>query len=137
MDDHESICKTHKSQKVTYPSENEKWLHFKDYAYQLSVPFVIYADFQTILLKMDTNENDPTTSHTTRISRHHPCGFSYIVAAVDGEVLTEPVVYRGKNAVDHFLTSLLLKEKKIWDILRHPKQMIITSTQEEEFQNSK
>lgn len=131
---HESICKTHKPQKITYPTENEKWLHFKDYSYQLSIPFVIYADFETLLLKMDTTENNPSISHTTKIS--HLCGFSYIVVAADSEVLTEPVVYRGKNTVDHFLSLLLLEEQKIRNILRHPKQMIITPEQEEEFQNA-
>lgn len=135
LESHVKCCEKHDPQKVRYPKENNKWLEFKNYHYQLPVPFVIYADFESLLFKIDTAENNPSTSHTTKTSMHYPCGYSYVVISPYGE--SKPVVYRGENAVDNFLNSLLVEESRIWSILRNPKNMIITSEEERQFQTEK
>lgn len=137
LQNHVKCCKTHDPQKITYPSEDNKWLEFKNYYYQLPVPFVIYADFEALLFKIDTVENNPSTSHTTQKNKHYPCGYSYVIASPNGEYVSKPVVYRGNNAIDHFLKSLLMEESKIQKILRNPKNMIISLEEEERFKNEK
>ncbi|GFW64833.1 uncharacterized protein TNCV_3066901 [Trichonephila clavipes] len=47
-----------------------------------------------------------------------------------------PTVFRGKNAIDQFLTKLLDEEKSILDTLRFVKLMVFSMTDEENFKSS-
>ncbi|GBN18776.1 hypothetical protein AVEN_39703-1 [Araneus ventricosus] len=72
------------------PSEKEKWLQFDKHRLQLPVPYVIYADFECILEKIDTCEMNPHISSTHPVSKHTPCGFAYVVVGPDGEMIRPP-----------------------------------------------
>ncbi|GFU61268.1 uncharacterized protein TNCV_5033271 [Trichonephila clavipes] len=50
--------------------------------------------------------------------------------------MVKPTVFRGKNAIDQFLTKLLDEEKSILDILRFVKPMVFSMTDEENFKSS-
>jgi hypothetical protein len=96
---------------------------------QLKVPFVIYADFESYIEKIDENP----TSATRKYAKHVPSGFAYkVVSSVDK--YTKPtVVYRGDNVVEEFLTQILNEENKIIDILNHIKPMTISHEEDETF----
>ena len=51
-------CKMHDAQRVKLPEKNDKVIFTKT-EYQLRLPFVIYADFESILKKHDVCKNDP------------------------------------------------------------------------------
>ena len=40
------------------PTEKEKWLKFRDGQYQFKVPFMLYADFESILKPVDERYRD-------------------------------------------------------------------------------
>ena len=61
------------------------------------------------------------------------CGFSYIVVRSDG-VASKPVVYRGENAVETFLSEIVNEEAKIREILATPNPIVMT---EEDWENHK
>ena len=42
----------------------------------MTVPFIIYADLQSLLEKMNTCHNNPKTLSTTKINKHAPSGYS-------------------------------------------------------------
>ena len=42
-------CSSNGHVKVNMPTEKEKWLKFHDGQYQFKVPFMLYADFESIL----------------------------------------------------------------------------------------
>lgn len=46
---HEKDCKLLNSCKITLPCIENKWISFKNYKNQLKVPFVIYADIESLL----------------------------------------------------------------------------------------
>ncbi|GFW13497.1 uncharacterized protein TNCV_1209631 [Trichonephila clavipes] len=54
----------------------------------------------------------------------------------DGTMVKPPTVFRGKNAIDQFLTKLLDEEKSILDTLRFVKLMVFSMTDEENFKSS-
>ena len=107
---------------------------FKDYKKQLKVPFVIYADFESITTKINSTTPNPASSYTEKYQHHEPCGFSYVIVSEVKEYCMPPVVYRGPDAVDKFLESLLGEEQVIQYILDQEVPMIITPEQEEEYQ---
>jgi len=49
------------------------------------------------------------------------------VVRSDG-VATDPVLYRGENAVEHFLASLQAELQEIREVLRNPADMVMTGT---------
>ena len=44
--------------KVKMPTEKEKWLKFHDGQYQFKVPFILYADFESILKPVSEQYRD-------------------------------------------------------------------------------
>ena len=67
------------------PSKKEKWLEFHDRQYQFKFPLLLYADFESILkrideqynkkmIKMKTNRRGKTT-YTEKTNTHVPSGW--------------------------------------------------------------
>ena len=42
----------------------------------MKVPFIIYADLESLLEKMNICHNNPEKSSTTKINKHIPSGYS-------------------------------------------------------------
>ena len=137
LDQHKPNCQSHVAQRIDFPKkEKDKWVYFKDYARQLKVPFVIYADFECFTTPIDNCAPDPDRSSTTKYQHHRPCSYSYVVvSAVEGLTKT-PILYRGEDPVSHFLDDLQKEEKEIAEILNDSKPMKITDAQEQAFKDA-
>ena len=57
-------------------SENTKILEFNQYQKSDKARFIICADFECIIEKIDGRKNNPENSSTTKVSEHIPSGFS-------------------------------------------------------------
>ena len=57
-DKHYEYCSSNGHVKVNMPTEKEKWLKFHDGQYQFKVPFMLYADFESILKPVDERYRD-------------------------------------------------------------------------------
>ena len=66
------------------------------YENDVKVPYVIYADFESIL-----NKSDKNTIHKNRA-----CGYSYLVVHSVDQEKCQAVIYRGEDAVEHFLKNI-------------------------------
>ncbi|GFQ93384.1 uncharacterized protein TNCT_369411 [Trichonephila clavata] len=116
LDAHIVDCRKHKEQKIKMP-EN-KWLEFENFKFNLPVPYTIYADFESLIVKINSSTPDPERSFTVPIANHIPCGYAYVVIGPDGNFKNPPAVYRGENAVDHFLKNIIKEEEDILNILK-------------------
>ena len=54
----------------------------------------------------------------------------------DGQFYRKPIVYRGRDAVEHFLMALLEEERVIFSILKKVEPMTFTAADSEEFEAS-
>ena len=61
---------------VIMPSEDTKILEFNQYQNSDKAPFIIYADLECIIEKIDGCKNNPENSSATKVSKHIPSGFS-------------------------------------------------------------
>ena len=61
---------------VMMPSEDTKILEFRQYQKSDKARFIIYADLECIIEKIDGCKNNPENSSTTKVSEHIPSGFS-------------------------------------------------------------
>ena len=135
LEQHEPHCRKNGPQKIRMPSDYNNILYLKDVHKQLKVPFVIYADFESILPCTQENLSDDA-SYTQKTHEHQASGFCYIVVSDVEDFNTPPVVYRGKNAVEKFLECLLAEEKRIRPILEHVVPMELNALDERSFQTA-
>ena len=107
------------------PEKGKNKLSFQNHYKQLPAPYIIYADFEALTIKVEGPELDPTKSNAQRTQHHEACSYSYTVVRCDGQT-EPPVEYRGPNAAEHFLESLQEEESKIKGVLADPKAMRMT-----------
>ena len=60
------------------PEENSKILKYNQGKKSMRVPFIIYADLECLLAKMNTCHHNSEKSSTTRINKHTPSGYSLL-----------------------------------------------------------
>ena len=76
LQEHKKVClKINGKQSVKLRSGSTE---FKNYFKQLAVPFKIYADFQSVLKGVQSNDNDNNASYTKKYQKHIPCSFAYL-----------------------------------------------------------
>ena len=89
--------------KVSLDEDGKKRIpkvYFKNHHKQLPVPFVIYADFESITQKIMTCVPSDKKSYTQTSQRHTACSFGYKVVCHYDKKYSKPVViYRGPDAV--------------------------------------
>ncbi|KFM83282.1 hypothetical protein X975_08032, partial [Stegodyphus mimosarum] len=136
LEDHVQYCSDFGPQKIKMPDVKNKWLTFDNFKFQLMIPYVIYADFECVLPKVSDGLNNPEASSTNIISKHVPCGYSYLIVGPNGRSIQSPKIYRGENAVSNFLESLLAEAEIISKTLRKVEKIDMSKEQEQEFQNA-
>ena len=139
--DHKKHCNgvNGRPTRIDMPKEGENILAFKNYQKQMKAPYVIYADFEALVKKIQGRERDPekgkNKSYTEKTERHEACGYSFVVVRSDGKV-TGPFVYRGENAVRSFLKRLVIVKDKIRENLAQVKPIAMTNKDWYEFKNA-
>ena len=74
LESDKKICENKDFCNVIMPSENTKILEFNQYQKPDKAPFIIYADLECIIEKIDGCKNNPENSFTTKVSEHIPSG---------------------------------------------------------------
>ena len=82
-------------------------IKFKNYFKQLAVPFKIYADFESVLKRIRGSDRKNNTSYNERYHDHILCSFVYKVVCTNDKFRKPVVLYRGKNAVNRFIETIL------------------------------
>ena len=72
---HEKICKNPNFCRLKMPDVDNNILESKPGKKSLKHPFIIYADLECLLLKMNTGNNNPNKSYTTAKAFHKPSGY--------------------------------------------------------------
>ena len=94
----------------------------------MKVLFMIYADLECLLGKIDTCQNDPRKSFTEKKAEHTPSGYSWVTCCSFDKSKNEWGHYRGKNCMERFCKDLRDQAMKIID---HEKKEMIQLTDEE------
>ena len=74
LKNHNKNCNTVPT-RIILPEEKEKFMKFKKYAHQLKVSFVIYADFESLTVPINSANNNDNKSFTEAYQHHEPYGF--------------------------------------------------------------
>ena len=95
------------------PSEETKILELNQYQKSDKASFIIYADLECIIEKIDGCKNYPENSSTTKVSEHIPPGFSMSTISAFRSIQNKHDVYRGKDCMKKFFESLRPHAMKI------------------------
>ena len=87
-------------------SEDTEILQFNQYQKSYKVPFIIYADLECIIEKIDECKNNPENSPATKVSEHIPSGFSIPIIFSCRSIENKHDVYRGKDCLKKFCEFL-------------------------------
>ena len=71
---HEKVCENHDFCHLKMPDEDNKILKYASGEKSLKVPFIIYADLECLLKKVNTCQNNPDKSYTEKKATHRPSG---------------------------------------------------------------
>ena len=76
LESHEKVCKNKDFYGIVMPSKKDNVLEFNQYMKSDKMPYIIYADIESLIRKTDGCTNSPENSSTTKIDEHIPCGYS-------------------------------------------------------------
>ena len=88
------------------PFEDIKVLEFNQYQISDKAPFIIYADLECLIEKIDGCKNNPENSFTAKLSGHIPFSFSVSNISPFKRMENKHYVYRGKDCIKKFCVSL-------------------------------
>ena len=71
------VCRNHGYYYVEMPKEYNKIWKYNHGEKSVKIPFIIYADFESLLEKMSTCHNNPEKSSIIKINKHEPSGYSW------------------------------------------------------------
>jgi hypothetical protein len=112
-------------------------MYYKDIRKQLKVPYVIYADFESLLVPIKGCENDPEKSQTAKTTKHIACGFAGKVVGLTKGTSKQPIVYRGQYTVVKFVECMVQEQEDIEQKFKHCETMLMTGSDWQSFKKAK
>ncbi|KAF7996123.1 hypothetical protein HCN44_010379 [Aphidius gifuensis] len=119
---------------MVMPTEQNNILKFKNYKYQLRVPFVVYADLESILEKVTDTSNDLIKKKFQQ--KHIPSSIAYYTKCSYDEKLSTFKLERSKNCIEWFIKELQELAHNVDNILDDIKPMNLTFDEQLEFSAS-
>ena len=109
LNDHKINClEVNGTQSIKMPTKDNNILKFENYYKQQQVPFVIYADFESILEKIQGCKPYDEKSYTQAYQKHTDCSYGYKVVCSYDDKYSKPIqIYRGEKAVYKFMEKTL------------------------------
>lgn len=132
--DHIDICIIHNSSRISMPKENDNIIKFKNYERKLPVPFIIYADTESIL-KSTTAKFTNTT--TTSAYQEHECySIGYYLKSYYDNIQSYYKAKRGPDCIQWFVNELKLIASTIEDTLNNKKPLTMSNDDIDLFEKS-
>ena len=134
-----------KCQAIEMPVEGET-TKFRSFRETVKIPFVIYADLESLLEKLtDTTSSQTETISTTvqstdsaeqdkteKLQKHTACSYGYKIVCCYDKSMSKPFkMYRGLNSINKFFSDIFEEEKEISDKLKQFKNTPMNLSSEE------
>ena len=90
----------------------------KNFERKIISPFMIYADFESVLVPEDNEKQSPNESHTNKHQKHIVCSYGYKLAWVDDTFSKPFKSYLGKDTLYNFISSMIEKSKYSCNVVK-------------------
>ena len=94
---HEKVCKNKDFYGIVMPSEKDNILEFNQDMKSDKIPYIIYADIESLIKKIDGCANNPENSSITKIGKHIPCGYPISTIWAFDHIGKKNTLYLGKD----------------------------------------
>ena len=125
-------------QAIEMPPEGEV-SKFKSFRETVKIPFVIYADLESILYKLTVSQKqEMEQEQTEKLQKHVACSYGYKVVCCYDDRLSKPFkMYRGLDSVEKFFTDIFEEEKEILEKLKEFQKTPMNLSNEEKRHHEK
>ena len=134
LESHKKACENHDYCFVEMPNEDNKILKYNHGEKCMKAPFIIYADLESLLEKMNTRYDSLEKSSTNKINKHTPSGYSLFTHCSFDITKNKLDYYRGEDFMKKFCLNLREHATKI---INYEKKEIIPLTKKEEKNHNK
>ncbi|XP_060525076.1 uncharacterized protein LOC132701296 [Cylas formicarius] len=100
LHDHETICSSFNEYKVSFPKYD--YVEFRNHIYKQRTPFVIYADFESQLRKVNLKISDKTSKY----QKHEAYSAAYYFKCSYDDSISFFKSYRGLDCIDWFVEEI-------------------------------
>ena len=98
----------------------------------MKAPYIIVADIESLLRKMDTCANDPSKPSTEKKNEHEMCGYSLFTDCLFDKKSNKLDYYRGKDSLKRFCRDFKKQARSIIDLEKKELPVLII---DEEFKH--
>ena len=99
---HQNVCKNYDYCYVEMPKKDNEILKYNHGEKSMKVPFIIYAELESLLDKMNTCHNNAKNSSTTKINKHAPSRYSLFTHCSFDTTKNSLDCYRCENCMKKF-----------------------------------
>ena len=105
-DEHYVYCRLNETVRIEMPNK-KPIVEDSDGQYQFKVPFMMYADFESILEPIQGASNNPNVSSTRGVNIHTPSGWCVYSKFAYGDAINPLTQYRGLDCVEKFCEHII------------------------------
>ena len=98
------------------PKKGE-YIKFKNHERKIKSSFIIYTDFESILVPVNNGKQNPKDSYTNNYQKHIACSYGYKLVCVGDRFSKLFKAYFGEYAVYNFINNII-KESKYCEALK-------------------
>ena len=136
LEKRKKICENHDCCHVEMPTKDNNIIKYNRGEKPIKMPSTIYADLRCLLEKIDTCENDPNKSYTTKINKHISSGYSIFTHCSFDESKNKLNYYRGDDCMKKFCKDLREHSTKIINYEKK-KNILLTPEEKKDYDDQK
>ena len=112
-DEHVRYCRNNEAVRIEMPT-GKPFIKYSNGQYQFKVPFIMYADFESILEPIEGPGNNPRSSSTRGINVHTPSGWCIRSEFAYGNIDNPFKLYRGKDCISKFCKHIVAEARQLY-----------------------
>ena len=126
-------------------SKKGEYVIFKTYERKIKSAFIIYRDFESILVSENNGNQNPEGSYTNKYQKHIACSYGYVshdklckLVYADDKFSKPFKAYLGEDAVYSFINCIIKESKYCSEVIKKyfNKESVMTKEDNEDFKNS-
>ena len=130
--EHIGCCKNNELVRIEMPHKRPI-VEYSDGQFQFKVPFIMYADFESIIKPIQGPGNNLKISSTGGINIHTPSGWCIRSEFAYGEVKDPLKLYRGKDCVSKFCDHIIVEARHLYNSFPKKPMEPLTKVQLKEY----
>ena len=127
-DEHYAYCRSNQAVRIEMPTKCPI-VEYSNGQHQFKVPFIMYADFESILEPIHGACNNPNISSARGVNVHTPSGWCLQSKFAYGDIDNPLTQYRGPDCVERFCEHIISEAKRLYTSFPEQPMTPLTSSQ--------